>query len=82
VRRAGSSRRSSSERLAAEYAGRARIAALDVDANPASTARFDVRSLPTLLFFKDGELVDRIVGAVPKAALEATLTRHLVQHGV
>jgi thioredoxin 1 len=68
------------DRLAIEYEGRARIATLDVDANPASMARFNVRSLPTLLFFRDGTLVDRVVGAVPKAALEARLARHLTQH--
>jgi thioredoxin 1 len=67
------------ERLAAEYAGRARVATLDVDANPATMTRFDVRSLPTLLFFRDGQVVDRVVGAVPKATLEARLTRHLAQ---
>ena len=65
------------DRLAVEYAGRARIATLDTDANPAATARFAVRSLPTLLFFRDGQLVDRVVGAVPKAALEAKLAQHL-----
>ena len=67
------------ERLAAEYAGRVRVATLDVDANPASMTRFDVRSLPTLLFFKNGQVVDRVVGAVPKATLEARLTQHLAQ---
>ena len=67
------------EQLAAEYAGRARVATLDVDANPATMARFNVRSLPTLLFFRDGQVVDRVVGAVPRATLEARLTQHLAQ---
>ena len=68
------------ERLAVDYAGRARVATLDTDANPATTARYAVRSLPTLLFFRDGQVVDRIVGAVPKTTLEAKLTQHLAQH--
>jgi thioredoxin 1 len=65
------------EELAGEYAGRAQIAKLDVDANPKSAAKFGVRSIPTILFFKDGKLVDQVVGAVPKSALEAKLTQHL-----
>ena len=55
--------------LAQEFAGRVKVAKLDVDANPATMARFDVRSIPTLLFFKNGTLVDRLVGARPKGVL-------------
>ena len=68
------------EQLADEYAGRARVATLDVDANPTTAARFTVRNLPTLLFFRDGQLVDRVVGAVPKTTLAAKLAQHLAQH--
>lgn len=57
------------ERIASEYAGRARVAAVDVDVNARTTARYGVRSFPTFLFFRDGEVVDRIVGAVPKSRL-------------
>jgi thioredoxin 1 len=64
------------EQLATEYDGKVTVAKLDVDANPRSAARFGVRSIPTLLFFKDGKLVDQVVGAVPKAALEAKLVQH------
>ena len=63
--------------LAAEYAGRATMASLDVDANPRTMTRYDVRSLPTLLLFRDGRVVDRIVGAVPRARIEAKLREHL-----
>jgi thioredoxin 1 len=65
------------EQLAREYEGRARIVKLDVDANPATMMRFNVRSIPALLLFKDGEHVDMIVGAVPKAMIERKLQQHL-----
>src|SRR6476659_7605498 len=64
------------EQLAAEYAGRVAAAKLDVDASPARAARLGVRSIPPLLFFRDGELVDRVVGALPKAALAERFARH------
>ena len=65
------------EQLATQYAGRARVAKLDADANPAAMSRYGVRSIPTLLFFRSGQLVDRIVGAVPRAAVEARLRQQL-----
>lgn len=55
------------EELAKELSGRVRVAKLDVDANPQSAARFQVRSIPTLLIFQSGREVDRLVGVVPKA---------------
>ena len=55
------------EQLADEYAGKGlRVGKLDVDQNPSTAARYGVRSIPTVLFFKDGEVVDRLVGAMPK----------------
>ena len=65
------------EQLAIEYAGQATMASLDADANPRTMVRYDVRALPTLLFFRDGQVVDRIVGAVPRARIEARLREHL-----
>ncbi len=59
--------------LADEYAGKAVIGKLDVDANPETSMQFGVRNIPTLLFLRNGEIVDKIVGAVPKATLEAKL---------
>lgn len=53
------------ERLSTDYAGRAVVAKLDIDANPGTAGRFDVRSIPTVLFFQHGKLVDRTVGALP-----------------
>jgi thioredoxin 1 len=57
------------EELANEYDGRAVVAKLNVDENPNITARFEVRSIPTLLVFKNGQIVDKQVGAVPKSVL-------------
>jgi thioredoxin 1 len=63
--------------IAAAYEGRVRVGKLDVDANPAITAKLDVRSMPTLLMFKDGRVVGQIVGAVPRAKIEALVTNAL-----
>ena len=64
------------EQVAAERAGRLKIAKVNVDENPALSARFSVRSIPTLALFKGGVLVDEIRGAVPKATLEGRLADH------
>ena len=61
------------DELAAEASGRYRIAKLNVDENPRTAARFSIRSIPTMLVFKNGELADRIVGAQPKGAILARL---------
>ena len=63
------------EELAAEMAGRIRVAKLNVDENPATAARFGVQSIPTLLVLKSGREVDRIVGVQPKAAIVQRLQR-------
>lgn len=57
------------EELAGEYEGQAVIGKLDVDGNPNISAQFQIRSIPTLLFFKDGKLVDKQVGVAGKAEL-------------
>jgi thioredoxin 2 len=59
--------------LAAEFAGRVRVAKLDVDENPVTASRFGVRSIPTLLVFKGGQEIDRIVGARPRAEIAQRL---------
>ena len=61
------------DELAAEANGRYLITKLNVDENPQTSARFDIRSIPTMLIFKDGALVDRIVGAQSKQAIAAKL---------
>ena len=63
------------DQLAEEYAGRVKVAKLDTDANPRTMTRFGVRSIPTLLFFRDGQVVDRVVGALPKGQLAERFAR-------
>ena len=64
------------DQLATEYAGKVKVAKLDVDTNIRTATRFNVRSIPLLLFFKDGKVVDQIVGAVPKLSIETKLQQH------
>jgi thioredoxin 1 len=63
--------------LAAEYEGRIVAGELNVDENPDTTARFKVRNIPTVLFIKGGEVVDKQVGAVPKATYKAMIEKYL-----
>ncbi len=65
------------EELAPFYDGRAVIGKMNVDDNPAVAQRFGVTSIPTMMMFKDGKLVDRMVGAAPKAALQSFIDRNL-----
>jgi len=67
------------DQLAGEYAGKAKVTKLDVDANQQTASRFNVRSIPTILFFKDGKLVDQVVGAVPKQVLDGKFKQHVGQ---
>ncbi|MEQ1588171.1 MAG: thioredoxin [Cyclobacteriaceae bacterium] len=66
------------EELAGDYEGKAVVAKLNVDENPQVTARFGVRSIPTLLVFKNGQVVDKQVGAVPKSVLSQKLQAQVV----
>lgn len=63
------------EQLAAELAGRVRVAKLNIDENPLTAGRFNVRSIPTLLVLKAGQEVDRIVGVQPKTEIARRLQR-------
>lgn len=65
------------EELAGQYEGRVKVSKVNVDDNPATAGQFRVMSIPTLLLFKDGQLVDTLVGAQPKRAFEALLDKHL-----
>src|SRR5215211_1447708 len=65
------------DQLATEYTGKAKVAKLDVDSNIKTASRFNVRSIPTILFFKDGALVDTVIGAVPKPTLERKFREHV-----
>ncbi|ALO16109.1 thioredoxin [Salinivirga cyanobacteriivorans] len=61
------------EEMTTDYEGKALIAKVDVDSNPGIAAKFGVRNIPTVLFFKNGEVVDKQVGAVPKDKLTEKL---------
>ncbi len=61
------------EELAAEFAGRVRVAKLNVDENRQTPARFGIRGIPTLLFFKDGARVDQLIGNLPKAQIRSKI---------
>lgn len=64
------------DQLAVDYDGKVKVTKLDVDANIKTATKFNVRSIPMLLFFKDGKVVDQIVGAVPKMHIETKLQQH------
>ena len=66
------------EELSKEYEGRAVIGKVNVDENPETAIQFGVRSIPTLLFFKNGQVVDKQVGVVPKSILENKLKAQLL----
>src|ERR1700733_4643952 len=65
------------EELAVEYDGKATIGKLDVDENPETSMNFGIRSVPTLLIFKGGQVVDQIIGAVGKEKILAKLRPHM-----
>jgi thioredoxin 1 len=65
------------EELANEFEGKAVIGKVDVDTNPEVSAKFGIRSIPTLLVFKGGEIVDKQVGAVPKSVLSQKIEAQL-----
>ncbi len=65
------------EEIAAEYNGKAFIGKLDVDANPLTAERFGVYSIPTLIVFKNGKEVERLVGLCPKRNIDVLLKKHL-----
>ncbi len=65
------------EELAKDYEGRAVIGKVDVDNNPEIAMKYGIRNIPALLFFKNGEIVDKQVGAVPRSVLEEKLKAQL-----
>lgn len=65
------------EELAGEFEGQAVIAKMDVDSNPQVSMQFGIRSIPTLMVFKNGEMVEKQVGLVPKHVLAQKITAHV-----
>lgn len=66
------------EELAGEYEGKAKVGKVNVDNNPEVSVKYGIRSIPALLIFKNGEVVDQIVGAVPKTQIKKQLDAQLV----
>src|SRR6266566_9949348 len=64
------------DQLAIEYQGKAKVAKVDVDMNIKTSTKFNVRSIPAILFFKDGKLVDQVIGFVGKPALAEKFKQH------
>ena len=67
------------EQLVGDFAGRLKVVKVNVDENPATATRFQAYSIPTLVVLRDGRVVDRIVGALPKDQLSVRLTPHLLR---
>ena len=65
------------EALAADFAGKATIGKLNIDNNPETPMQYGVRSIPTLLIFKGGEVVEQVVGVTDKGTLQALLDKHV-----
>lgn len=65
------------EEIAGEYDGKLKVTKMDVDSNPQTAMQYGIRSIPTLLIFKGGQVVEQIVGAVPKRHLVDKVTAHL-----
>jgi thioredoxin 1 len=65
------------EQIAQEHSGKLKVVKVNVDENMISPGRYNIRGIPTLLIFKDGQVADQIVGAVPKEQIEKILARHL-----
>lgn len=65
------------EEVATQYDGQVKVVKLDTDQNPQVAKQYSIRSIPTLMIFKGGQLVDTIVGAVPKTTLSTALEKYL-----
>jgi len=65
------------EELAAEYAGKVKVGKVDVDGNPGSAASYGIMSIPSLIFFKDGKIMDQVTGVLSKASLKQKIEENL-----
>lgn len=65
------------DEIAGEYNGKLKVGKVDVDSNPQISMQYGIRSIPTLLIFKNGQAVDQVIGAVPKNTIIQKITPHL-----
>ncbi|MBI5643851.1 MAG: thioredoxin TrxA [Deltaproteobacteria bacterium] len=65
------------EEIAKDYGGRVRVAKMNVDENPSTPGKYGVRGIPTLILFKNGQIVDQVVGAVPKNQIKSLVDKGL-----
>jgi thioredoxin 1 len=65
------------DEIAQQYEGKVKVVKLNTDENPGTASQYGIRSIPTLMIFKDGQKVDTVVGAVPKTTLASTLEKYL-----
>lgn len=65
------------EQIAKEYKGRLKVCKLNVDEAPKTSSSYGIMSIPTLAIFKNGKVMDKFVGALPKAELETTIKKHI-----
>ncbi len=65
------------EELASEYEGKVHVGKLNVDDNPVTPGKYGVRGIPTLIVFREGEIVDQVMGAVPKSNIESMIKKAL-----
>ena len=64
--------------IATAYSGKLKVVKLNVDENSSSAQKFNIRGIPTLLFFKGGQVAEQVVGAVPRDQIEKAIQRHIV----
>uniref|UniRef100_UPI0030038BF4 thioredoxin n=1 Tax=Anunuuluaehu liula TaxID=3049639 RepID=UPI0030038BF4 len=68
------------DEIADEYAGTVKVVKINTDENPSASTEYGIRSIPTLMIFIDGKIVDTVIGAVPKSTLASTLQKQLRKH--